>query len=165
MKSQTTKGSEEAKQQAASVTEMTEAFRKSCEQALRAGLKFQEEAGRWCGTVFNTTDCLKQCQEQFDAAAQVANRLLPLAQKPLGEVIDLAEKNGRFSAELAKKAVEATQASGLAESQAKWTEFWAASLETLQANSEALAQISSRSLGSWADFIQKGSEPWIRRTA
>ena len=165
MKSQTTKGNENAKEQAASVAEMTEAFRQTCEQALRTGLKFQEESGRWSTAVFNSANCVQNWQEQLKAVTHTANSLLPLVQKPIGEIIDLAEKNRQSSADLMKKAMNASRACGLAESQPKWSDFWTTSLGAVQANNEALTQISSRMLDSWADFMQKTTEPRTFKSA
>lgn len=155
---------DEAKEQAASVAEMTETLRKNYEQALRTGIKFQEEAGRWWSSVFNPTNCVQQWQEQVNFMTRTANSLLPLAQKPVGEIIDLVEKNGRSSAELMKKAMDAGQSVGLAESQCKWSDFWTSSLGMAQSNTEALSQINSRVIDSWADFIRKGSDAAESRT-
>jgi len=164
MKTHTNKGSEEAKDQARSMSEMADAVRKNCEQALRTSLKFQEEAGRWWGSVFNPATCTQQWQERLNSATCTANSLMPLAQKPVSELIDLAEKNSRATADLMKMALEATQTPSIAESQAKWTEFWTSSLGTVQSNTEALSQISSRAIDSWAGFIRKNTETAEVRT-
>lgn len=160
-----TKGMDEAKEQAASIAEMTEVLRKNCEQALRTGLKFQEEAGRWWNAAFNPANCVQHWQEQLNAVTRTANSVLPLGQKPVGEIIDLLEKNSQASAELMKKAVAAGQSSTLAESQAKWTEFWTSSLGAAQSQTEALANINSRLIDSWAEFIRKGAQDAEARSA
>lgn len=158
MKTQASKGTDEAKEQTASITEMTEVLRKNCEQALRAGLKFQEEAGRWWNSAFNPASCAQNWQEQLNAATRTANSILPLAQKPVGEMIELVEKNGRAGADLMKKALAAAQSPSVAESQAKWTEFWTASLGAAQSNTEALSQMNSKLIDSWSEFIRKGGD-------
>lgn len=154
----TNKPSDEAKEQAASLSEMADTLRKNCEQALRTSLKFPEEAGRWWSSVLNPAACAQQWQEQLNYTTRAANGILPLAQKPLGELIDLAEKNSRTSAELLKKACEAAQTVAPGESQAKWTEFCTSSLQAMRSNSEALSQISSKALDSWAGFIRHNAE-------
>jgi hypothetical protein len=88
----------------------------------------------------------------------MANTLMPLAQRRMEEVMSLVEKNGRTSAELMKKAVDAAQTPVIAESQAKWMEFWTSSMGAARSNAEALAQISTRTFDSWIDFIQKNTE-------
>jgi hypothetical protein len=152
----TNKGTDDVKEQAASIAEMTEGFRKNCEQALRTGLKFQEETGRRWTSAFNPASCVEHWQEQLNAVTRTANSLVPLAQKPVGELIDLVESSNQASADLLKKAMEASQSPGVAESQAKWTEFWTSSLGAVQSNTEALSQINSRIIDSWAEFIRKG---------
>jgi hypothetical protein len=154
----TTKTSDEAKEKAASMSEMADAVRKNCEQALRTSLKFQQEAGRWWGSVFNPGTCAQHWQDQLNSATRTANSVLPLAQKPVSELIDLAEKNSRMSAELMKKALEAVQTPVPAESQAKWAEFWTASLHTARNNTETLSQIGAKALDSWSQFIRTNVE-------
>ena len=160
-----TKASDEAKEQVASMSEMADAVRKNCEQALRTSLKFQEEAGRWWSSVCNPGSCAQQWQEQFTSATRKANSILPLAQKPLSELVALAEKNSRASAELMKKALEAVQASAMSESQARWTEFWTSSLHAARANTESLSQIGAKVIDSWSDFIRNNIDTTETRKA
>lgn len=160
-----TKTSDEAKERAASMSEMSDAMRKNCEQALKTSLKFQEEAGRWWGSVFNPGACAQNWQDQLNTATRTTNSILPLAQKPVTELIDLAEKNSRTSADLMKKAFEAAQAPALSESQAKWAEFWTASLHAARGNTEALSQIGANAIDSWSDFIRTNADSAERRSA
>jgi hypothetical protein len=154
----TSKATEETKDPTASVSDMADALRKNCEQALRTSLKFQEEAGRWWGSVFNPAACAQQWQEHVNTATRTANSLFPLAEKPMSEMIDLAEKNSRTSAELMKKAFDAVQAPGMTESQAKWTEFWTASLHAARSNTEAWSQINAKTMDSWAGFLRNNAQ-------
>jgi hypothetical protein len=83
---------------------------------------------------------------------------MPLAQRRMQDVIDLMEKNSRTSAELVKKAVDAAQTAALAESQAKWLDFWTSSMGAVRSNTEAVSEISSRSIDSWVQFVKHNSE-------
>jgi hypothetical protein len=157
MKAHANKENPQAKEQTATMSELADTLRQNCEQALRSSLKFQEEAGRWWGSVLNPATCAEQWQHQLNAATRTANTLLPLAQKPVSEMIDLAEKNSRISAELMKKAFDAAQTPAVDESQAKWKEFWTGSLDVMRSNTEALSQISSNAIGSWMDVMRKGA--------
>jgi hypothetical protein len=158
MKSQTSKTNDEMNEQTASMSEMADALRKNCEQALRSGLKLQEEAARWWGSVFNVTTCAQQWQEQLNAATRTANSLLPLTQKPLSEMIEFLEKSTRSTAQLVKKASEAAQAPAAGDSQAKWAEFWTASLSVARTNAEAFSQINSKAIDSWSQFVRSNSQ-------
>ena len=160
----TTKSAEQTREHAATMSDMADAARKNYEQALHTSLKFQEEAGRWWSSVFNTAVCAQSWQDQIASATRTANTLLPLTQKPIGELIELAEKNSRTSANLVRKALEATQSPVVSESQAKWTEFWTESLHAARSNTEALSQIGSKAFDSWATFIRSNAEPADNRT-
>ena len=140
------------------LTDMAETAMKNYEQAVRTGLKFQEEAGKWWGSVFNQGTLAQDWQKRFNNVTGMANTLLPLAQKRMEEVMTLVEKNGRTGAELMKKAVDAAQTPVIAESQAKWLEFWTSSMRAAQAQTEALTQINARMLDSWVDFIRSNIE-------
>jgi hypothetical protein len=158
MKTHTSKATDDTKEQSATMAEVADTLRKNCEQALRTGLKFQEEAGRWWSSVLNSATCAQQWQEQLNAATRTANSLLPLTQKPMSEMIDFIEKSTQSTAELVKKASEAAQAPALAESQTKWADFWSSSLNVARSNAEALSQINSRAIESWSEFLRKNSE-------
>ena len=165
MKTHTSKATDDVKEQAASMAEMADTLRKNCEQALRTGLKLQEEAGRWWSSVLNPATCAQQWQEQVNAATRTANSLLPLTQKPMSEMIDFIEKSTQSTAELVKKASQAVQAPALAESQTKWTEFWTASLSVARSNAKALSQINTRAIDSWTQFLRKNAEAATAQSA
>ena len=83
--------------------------------------------------------------------------MMPLAQRRMEEVMDLVEKNGKTGAELVKKAADAVQTSAIAESQAKWFEFWTSSVRAMQSNVEEVTELSTRAIDSWVDFIRKNT--------
>lgn len=158
MKTNPGKASEQVKDQAAFMSDMADAMRKNCEQALHTSLKFQEEASRWWSSVYNPGTCAQQWQQQVNSATRVANSMLPLAQKPMSELIDLVEKNSRAGAELVKQAIDAAQSPVLSESQSKWTELWTDSLGAMRSNTEALAQIGAKAIDSWASFVRENAQ-------
>ena len=140
------------------MSEMADTALKNYEQAIRTGLKLQEEAGRWWSTVLTRTSTNQDWQKQFTTVTGVANSLLPLAQQRMEEVLALVEKNGRAGADLVKKAVDAAQTPVIAESQAKWMEVWTGSINATRASAEGWAQIGTKALDGWIDFIQKHTE-------
>ena len=131
---------------------------KNCEQAMRNGLKFQEEATKWWNNMAGHTGSAQDWQKRFSNATTVATNFTAAAQKRAEEFLDLAETNARAQVELTKKAADAMQAPTIAESQHKWIEFWTASLGVVRSSSESMAQISGRALDSWVDFVQKNGE-------
>lgn len=139
-------------------TEMADQAMKNYEQALRAGLRLQEEATRFWSGLLNQSPPAPDWQKRFQSFAAAGNGMFPANQKRMEEMLDLAEKNGRTGADLLKKAVSAAQAPAIAESQSKWMEVWTSSLSAARSNTEAMAQISCRAIDSWIDLLQKGTE-------
>ena len=152
-------GTEEApKDKVNPITEMSEQALKSCEEAMKNGLKWQQETGKWWSSWLSQTTSAEDWQKRVTGLTTLMADFMPAAQKRTDEVLDLAEKNSRTGVDLVKKAVDAAQAPGLADSQAKWTEWWTASLGAVRANSETLALIHGRAIDSWIEFMQKSNE-------
>ncbi len=140
------------------LNDMADTARRNYEHAIRTGQKFQEEAGQWWNRVFTQAAPAMEWQKNFTRISAMAGNAMPLAQHCLEGAMDVMEKSGRNSAELMKQAVDAAQTSSLAESQAKWLEFWTASMKAAQSNVEAVAQLGTRAIDSWIDFVRKNSE-------
>ena len=138
--------------------EMADTALKNYEQAVRTGLKMQEEAGKWWSSMLTKTAGTQEWQKRFTDFSGIANSMMPLAQRRIEEVMCLMEKNGRASAELMKKAVDAAQTPGMAESQAKWMEFWSSSVGAVRSNTEAFTQFTSKAIDGWLDFVRKNAD-------
>jgi hypothetical protein len=158
MKENANRTSNEAREATKPLTDMAEAALKNYQQAFRTSLKFQEEAGKWWNSAWNQGGLADDWQKRLSTATGVANRFMPVAQKRLEEVMSLMEKNGETSAQLLKKAVDAAQAPALAESQAKWMDFWTSSIGAVRSNAEAVTHISSKAIDSWIEFVRKTGE-------
>src|SRR5688572_17110487 len=85
------------------VSEVFDQAMKNDEQALRTGLKFQEETGKSWVNLFN------QSGSPQDAYKQFASDVIPTAQKRVGECVELLEQNSRAGFDLLKKGMETTQ--------------------------------------------------------
>ncbi|SPE60761.1 conserved hypothetical protein [Verrucomicrobia bacterium] len=156
-------GSEEKepmKDQTNAMSELAEQAVKNYEQALRSGLKLQQEASQWWSNCFNQNPSGQDWQKRW---AGVANGLMPAAQKRMEEVVDLVEKNSQAGGELIKKAVEAAQTPVLADSQAKWVDVWTSSLGAAKSSAQAITQINVRGIDSCIEFIRQTTE--IPKTA
>jgi len=140
------------------IADAAEAALKNYQQALRTGLKLQEEAGKWWNSAWNQASLTEDWQKRVNCATGVANSFMPLAQKRMEEVITLMEKNTEAGTQLLKKAVDAAQAPALAESQAKWMDFWTSSMGAVRSNAEAVTHISSKAIDSWIEFVRKTGE-------
>jgi hypothetical protein len=158
MKSNSTKAKNSGRTQTKPMSDMADTAMKNYEQAMRTGLKFQEEAGRCWSTLFNQAASAQDWQKRVTHATGMANSLMPLAQKRMEQVVELMEKNSRTGAELMKKAVDAAQTPVIAESQAKWVDFWTTSMGAVRSNAEAVTEISAKALDSWIDFLNRNTE-------
>src|SRR5437016_9341357 len=98
------------------VSEVTDKAMKNFEHAIRTGVKLQEEAARCWTSVLNQSASAQDWQKQLANFTNLANGFLPATQKQMEGVLDLMEKNTRTGVELMKKAVDAAQTPGLAES-------------------------------------------------
>src|SRR5262245_53508375 len=139
-------------------TDMADQAMKALEQACQTGLKLQEEAVRWWSGMWNHTAATQDWQKRMTNFTVIASDVLPAAQKRMEEVLSLMEKNGRTSADLMKKAVDAAQTPVIAESQAKWVDVWTSSLVALRSNAEAISEINTRAIDSWISFVRKNAE-------
>ncbi len=147
------------------VSEMADTAMKNYEHAIRTSLKFQEETGRLWSSMLSQANLAQDWQKRMTSMTGMANSLVPMAQHRMQDMLHLIEKNGRTGAELMKKAVDAAQTPVLAESQAKWLEFWATSLGAVRSNTEAVTEISNRAIDSWIEFVRKNSDGTDSRTA
>jgi hypothetical protein len=153
------------KDQTNPLSEIADKALKNYEQALHTSLKLQEEAGRWWSSMLNQTAFAQDWQKRVNNVTGITTNFIPLAQRRMEEVIDLMEKNSRTSAELMKKAVDAAQTPAIAESQAKWLDFWTSSMGALRSNTVAVSEISSKSIESWVQFVRHNSEPGDSRVS
>lgn len=164
-KSSTSKEKETVKEQQATMSDMTNKAMKNYEQAVRTGMKFQEEAGRYWSGMFNQASYAQDWQKRMASYTSMANGLLPLAQRRMEDMMDLMEKSSRMSADLLKKATDAAQTPTVGEAQSKWLDFWTSAMVTTRANMEAASQVSTRAIDSWIDFVKKNSDLADLRTA
>lgn len=140
------------------LTAMADQARTNYEHAVRTGQKFQEEAGQWWTRMLSQAMTANDWQKQFTRLTAMSTGVMPLAQRRLEEAMRFMEINSRTGAELMKKAVDATQTSSIAESQAKWMDFWSSSMKAVQSNIEAVTDLSTHAIDSWIQFVQKNTE-------
>ncbi len=158
MKTNATREKDEMKDATRPLTEMADAALKNYEQVLRTGLKLQEEAAKWWGGMLHETKYAQDWQKRATKVAGMASSLVPLAQRRFEELTNLMEKNSQTGADLMKRAVDAAQTPALADSQAKWMDFWTCSMGAVRSNAEAVSEIGSKTIDSWIDFVRKTSD-------
>lgn len=127
---------------------------KNYEQALRAGLKFQEEAGKYWTRLVNQAASPQDFQKQVSS---FTNEVIPAARKAMDDCVELAEQNSRTGVDLVKKGLETAQATSYAEAQTKVADLCESSLKSLKANAQALVDINAKVADSWFAFVKKAT--------
>ena len=145
--------------------QMSELFEKAIqnyEDALKTGLKIQEESGKWWAKMLEQTGSAQDWQRQIRA---MASELLPETQKRVEQSLKLMEQNGRMSLELFQRAMEAAQSSSIMEGQNRFMQLWEASLNAIKDSTQAVTMANSKALESWMDFFRKNAEMATPRRA
>jgi len=137
---------------------VTEQARKNYEEALRNGLKLQEEMGRWWTNFLGQAPSAQDWQKRAAGFTAAASNLLCTNQKRWAEFLELGDKNYRASVDLVKKATDAAQTPAVAECQAKWMEVWTSSVAAARSSAETVSQINNRAVDSWLEFVQKTAD-------
>jgi hypothetical protein len=138
------------------VTELVEQAMKNYEQALKTGLRVQEESARWCAGLLNQTLSPQDWQRKMKG---MADDVLPQTQKSVEESLKLIEKNSRMTLELLKKASAAAQSATPQEAQTRFLNLWEASITAIRETAQTVAQANTKALDSWMEFVRKTAEP------
>jgi hypothetical protein len=128
---------------------------KNYEQALRTGVKLQEDAGKWWSRMVSQASSPQDLQKQINA---LANDAIPATQKTLEGYLDLLEQNSRASVDLLKKGMETVQSTSLADSQNKVVEFCEGTLKSLKASAQTVVDVNSAAMDSWMGLVKKAAQ-------
>lgn len=126
--------------------------------AMKQGVKMQEEMARWWTDAFDQASPMQQWQKRSRA---MLNQALPQAQKNTEEFMRIMEQNYRRSMELLKKTFNMEDTDTAAELQEKFQQVWEESLDVLRDNAQAMAQTNMKIMEMWAEIMRRnmnGSE-------
>lgn len=137
------------------VRDLFEQAMKNYEEALKTGLKLQEESSKSWTSLFNQTTSPQDWQKKVKA---MSDDVIPQTQKSIDECLKLVEQNSRASVELLKKAVAAAQSTSVQDAQTKFLGLWETSLNVLRDTAQAVTQSNTRAIESWMAFARKTSE-------
>lgn len=140
----------------APLAEMFDQAMKNYDQALKTGLKMQDELTKWWSSVYSQPPWSPEWQQKMATAAEEA---IPVAQKNLEDTLKLIEQNSRTSMDLLRQAMEAGQGISNADGQARWQRLWQTSLGALQSNAQALTSANARWMTTWTALVQRAMEP------
>lgn len=138
------------------VTDLYDQAMKSYEQALKTGVKMQEESVKYFSNLVNQTTSPQDWQKRVKA---VADEFIPQTQKTVDEGVKLIEQTSRTSIELLKKAVATGQPTSMQDAQTKFLGLWEASLNAMRDTAVAVTQANNKAIESWVSYARKNSEP------
>ena len=126
------------------------------EQALKTGLKLQEDSLRtWTGLV-NQSTTPQDLQKRVKALAE---EVIPQTQKVIEDNLKLVEQTSRTSIELLKKAAATAQATTVQDGQSRFLSFCEASLSAVRDTTVAITQANAKAVETWVGYAKKCAEP------
>lgn len=138
------------------VTDLFDQAVKSYEQALKTGVKMQEESAKYFSNLVNQTTSPQDWQKRMKT---MTDDFIPQTQKSVDEGLKLIEQTSRASIELLKKAVATGQPSSVQDAQAKFLGLWEASLNAMRDTAVSVTQANNKAIESWVAYARKNGEP------
>ena len=126
------------------------------EQAVKTGLKAQEESAKlWtnlCNQITGPADLQKRVKAFTD-------EVIPQTQKNVNEYLKLVEQNSRATVELVKKAVATSQATSPQDAQSKFLALWETTLGVVRETAQSVTQANTKAVESCLEILRKAGEP------
>jgi polyhydroxyalkanoate synthesis regulator protein len=120
--------------------------------AMKAGVKFQEDIGRWWSDVLDQTAPVQTWQKR---SREMVSEAIPAAQRNAEEWMKVVEQNYRRSLELMRRALETENPATVAEAQTRMQDLWEASMQVIRDNAQAMAQANLHMMEAWAEILRK----------
>lgn len=138
---------------AAAGTELFDQAVKSYEQALRTGVRLQEDTARWWTNFFHQTAWTQDFQRQMSS---VVSQSIPTAQRSMEESLRLIDQSSKTGLNFLKRAVDAPRTNAASDMQGQVQDIWQSSLNVFQSNMQALTESQAKVMESWTEFVRKG---------
>jgi len=138
--------------QAAANTQMFDQGVQAIGEAVKAGVKIQEEIGKWWSYALEQVGSIQDWQKKSQA---VASEVLPAAEKNTAEWFKVMEQNYKRGLELSKKSLCCNESAG--DVQTRSRELFAAAVDTVRDNAQAIAQANVKAMETWAEVLRKSS--------
>jgi hypothetical protein len=137
-------------------TDLFDQAMKNYEQALKTGMKLQEEAAKLFTHLANQGGSPQDWQKRVKSMTE---DVVPQTQKALDEGLKVIEQTSRTSVELLRKAVAAgQQPTSLQDAQGKFLGLWEASLNAVRDTTVSMAQANTKAIESWIAYARKSGE-------
>jgi len=123
--------------------------------ALRAGVKAQEEIGKWWTGAAGAVGANEPVAEWQRRSQQLFGEVAPATQKQVQELVKLLGQNYHKSIELLHKAFEVEHDGSLEGVRDRFRNLWEESVMLIRENVEAVAQANVRLIEAWSDTVRK----------
>lgn len=143
-------------QKAKPVSDLFEQAFKSYEQALKTGMKMQEESAKVFSDLVTQATSPQDWQKQMKSAC---DDFIPQTQKTVDEGLKLIEQTSKSGIELLKKAVAVGQPASMPDAQAKMLGLWEAALNSMRDTAVAVTQAHNKAVESWVSYARKTAQP------
>jgi hypothetical protein len=149
------KGTAHTQQAAAAGTEIFSQAMKSYEQALRTGVKLQEDTAKWLTSFCQQPPWTHELQKQMGS---VVSQTIPAIQRNMEESLRLIDMVNKTTLNLLKKSTNGSSpaAAAAAEVQPEMQRLWQSSLSVMQSNMKSLTDTQTKAVESWTEFMRKG---------
>jgi len=136
------------------VTELLDSAASAFSDALKAGVRAQEEVVKWWTSSFDGAcagDFQKRGRQLFDEA-------IPAAQKQAQDWLKIIDANCRRGVDLVRKAMDSEQDSLAAAFTDASRRLWEETVAVVKENLESMTQANIKMLEVWADLLRKSVE-------
>lgn len=140
---------------AAPGAEMFDQAVRSCEQALRTGVRLQEDAARWWTNFLQQSSYTQDWHRQMSS---VVSQAIPTAQRNLEESLRLVDQSCKTGLNLLKRAVDAPRTNAASDMHFQVQEIFQSSINVMQSNMQAITESQARVMESWTEFMRRGME-------
>lgn len=126
--------------------------------AMKAGVKAQEEIVRWWSSALDSNGSANPMVDWQKRGRAMFDEAVPAAQKQAEEWMKIVEQNYRRSVELLKKAMDTEEAGAASSLRDKTRKLWEESLSVIKENAESMAQVNVKMMEMWAGVLRKNLE-------
>jgi hypothetical protein len=135
-----------------SVTSLFDQAVQTCGEAMKAGVKIQEDMARWWSEALEQGGAMQAWQKRSRA---ILSEAIPAAQKNAEEWLRVIEQNYRRGMELLKKALESEQGGAPTDIRTRTQELWEHALGAFRDSAQAMAQANVKMMEQWAEIVRK----------
>jgi hypothetical protein len=134
-------------------TDLFDEAYKSFDQALKTGIKVQEDTVKMWKDLLGKTTSPTEFQAKFTEMAEDA---FPAAKKRMDEALKAIEENYRTSTDLLQQAMRVWQPGSIAETQNRIQGLWESSLSAARSNVQNMVKTNQEILDTWMHLAPNG---------